>query len=166
MNHLASSACVSPAAVVDAPDLDAEPWAERDPLTRINMTAYMETLAERGTLDPVFVNQYAACGPREVTINVSEACRFLRCTEVGSGTSRRHAQAFLDYTKSVGGSADHLPKTVEACWNLVEKVTFRNVYVTFPNMYDIVLYIAKINRDISFSNVTFHYHRKQGRIGL
>ena len=134
MNHLASSACVSPAAVVDAADLDEEPWAERDPLTRINMTAYMETLAERGTLDPVFVNQYAACGPREVTINVSEACRFLRCTEVGSGTSRRHAQAFLDYTKSVGGNADTLPKTVEGCWNLVEKVTFLYVNVTFPNI--------------------------------
>jgi hypothetical protein len=141
---------VSPS-VADGSLVDEDSVEERDPLTRLNMTAYMETLAERGTLDPLFVNQYAAYGPREVTDDVAEACRFLRCTEVGSGTSRRHAQAFLDYTKSVGGNADTLPKTVEGCWNLVEKVTFLYVYVTFPNIYDIVLYIANIKRDISYN---------------
>jgi hypothetical protein len=151
MNHLQSSSCVSPA-MADGPSEEEDTLAGRDTLTdrgSFNMTEYMDTLADRGTLDPSFVNKYAACGPREVTSDVAEACKFLRCTEVGSGTSRRQAQTFLDYNKSTGGSADTLPKTVEGCWSVVEKVTFLYVYVTFPNICDVVLYLAKMKCDIS-----------------
>lgn len=99
------------------------------PCTTIN--EYMEQLAEDGTLDPSFLHTYRNRGPRMVNRVVVECLRFLRCTEVGSGSSRRHAQTFLNYTKSCGGRAHILPKTVEGCWDLVEKVTFHYILVTF-----------------------------------
>ena len=114
-NHHQSSAC-SPSAL-DEGGIEGE-------TPEITVSSYMEDLAVKGTLDPYFFNKYASWGPRGVSRTVSECARFLRCTEVGSGSSRRHAQTFLDYTKSIGGRAHLLPKTVEGCWRLVEKVTF------------------------------------------
>ena len=120
----------------------------------ITISTYMEDLALRGTLDPYFLHQYAKWGPRGVSRVVTECARFLRCSEVGSGSSRRHAQTFLDYTKSMGGRAHLLPKSVEGCWNVIEKVTFRTVVVTLHYVLIIECDILLISSDISVLHVT------------
>jgi hypothetical protein len=120
----------------------------------VTISSYMEALAVRGTLDPHFLHHYAKWGPRGVSHVVIECARYLRCTEVGSGSSRRHAQTFLDYTKSIGGRAHLLPKTVEGCWNVLEKVTFRTVVVTFHYVVIVECHILLISSNISILHVT------------
>ena len=127
LNHQLSSLC-SPSAVNGG---DVGGGLLNGTGVPVTIFSYMEDLAERGTLDPYFLQHYAKWGPRGVPRAVTECSRFLRCSEVGSGSSRRHAQTFLDYTKSMGGRAHLLPKTVEGCWKVIEKVTFRTVVVTF-----------------------------------
>ena len=148
-NHQLSSPC-SPSAV-NAGDVEGGLENGTGPVT---ISTYMEALAVRGTLGPNFLQQYAKWGPRGVSRAVTECSRFLRCSEVGSGSSRRHAQTFLDYTKSIGGRAHPLPKTVEGCWNVIEKVTFRTVVVTFHYVLIIECDILLISSDISVLHVT------------
>ena len=105
-NHLQSSPCFSPATQSEDTG-QQENVGNGEP---VSMTQYMDTLADRGTLDPAFLHTYASWGPRGVDDDVAEAAKFLRCTEVGCGTSRRQAQTFLDYAKSIGGRAESLPK--------------------------------------------------------
>ena len=100
MNHQNTSPCSSSAmneGVEEGELLDGT--GRTQPYT---VSTYMESLAEKGTLDPHFLHRYAAWGPQGVNRVVSECSKFLRCTEVGTGSSRRHAQTFLDYTKSMG----------------------------------------------------------------
>ena len=144
-NHLRDSpgcSSASPGGVVVGEVLDQT--GRTEPYT---VSSYMEALAEKGTLDPQFQNKYITWGPTRVNRVVTECSKFLRCTEVGTGSSRRHAQTFLDYTKSMGGRAHILPKTVEGCWNIVEKVTFRYLYMTF--YYSIIYCLSHF--------VTFYY---------
>ena len=116
------------------------------PGTPATVNEYTESLARRGTLDPLFLNHYAKWGPKPVGRVVQESCKFLRSAEVGTGLSRRHAQTFLDYAKSLGGRSHLLPRTVEGCWSVVEKVTFHNVNVTFHC------------RIVTFHNVNVAFH--------
>jgi hypothetical protein len=119
LNHTRNSPCTP----VSAGAAAAEDAQIEIPQVVSTVHDYMESLAERGTLAPAFLHTYGKWGPRPVSRIVTEACRFLRTTEVGCGSSRRHGQTFLDYAKSLGGRAHLLPKTVEGCWKLVEKVS-------------------------------------------
>ena len=149
MNHQQSSPC---ATAVENEGVDEGPVVEGTGPPTVSM--YMEALALRGTLDPHFLHKYAGWGPRPVNRVVTECSRFLRATEVGAGSSRRQAQTFLDYTKSVGGRGHILPKTVEGCWTTLEKVTFHNVFVTFYYMHCHILLHALY---LIIPNASFHY---------
>ena len=152
LNHQQTSPCSRLLTVEGTPD-DAVADNGGDLAVTFTSNEYMEILAERGTLDPHFLHKYASWGPRGVDPIVAKCARFLRCTEVGSGSSRRHAQTFLDYTKSIGGRAHILPRTVEGCWKMMEKVTFQTFIVTF-HYYCITFVIVMVTSH--YMNVPCH----------
>ncbi len=58
-----------------------------------------------------------------LTSTTREILAFLATAEKGAGTSRKHAQAWLDYHHAKGGpSATLMPKDIWTCWKHVSKV--------------------------------------------
>jgi hypothetical protein len=69
-------------------------------------------------LMPVRVKPRVTFGPKTL-----EILEFLATAEMGEGSSREHAQGWLDYQKKKGGaSATILPKDIRTCWKHVAKV--------------------------------------------
>ena len=59
-----------------------------------------------------------------LTSTTREILEFLAIAEYGEGTSREHAQAWLDYHHAKGGpSARLMPKDIRTCWKHVSKVS-------------------------------------------
>ena len=59
-----------------------------------------------------------------LTSTTREILEFLATAEKGEGTSREHAQAWLDYHHAKGGpSARLMPKDIRTCWKHVSKVS-------------------------------------------
>ena len=58
-----------------------------------------------------------------LTSTTREILEFLATAEKGEGTSREHAQAWLDYHHAKGApSARLIPKDIRTCWKHVSKV--------------------------------------------
>ena len=67
---------------------------------------------------PARVKPRVTFGPKTL-----EILEFLATAEMGEGSSREHAQGWLDYQKKKGGaSATILPKDIRTCWKHVAKV--------------------------------------------
>jgi hypothetical protein len=62
-----------------------------------------------------------------------EILEFLQTAEMGEGSSREHAQGWLDYHHRKGGrSAAVLPKDIRTCWEHVAKVLKNNTNMFCP----------------------------------
>ncbi len=84
--------------------------------------AHLNELKRMGTLDTEFTMQYMGWGRVVMSVRQQEILRFLRSVECGGGASRAATLSTLLYAKSLGGRADHLPRTVETCWSELKKV--------------------------------------------
>ena len=69
------------------------------------------------------LNQCFGWGPRVLTPQEQETFRFLQVVDLGSGASSRVAQAMLSYARRLGGNGLLLPRTIQACWTKLHKVT-------------------------------------------
>jgi hypothetical protein len=67
----------------------------------ITVDSYISTLSDK--YDPNKVLKYLSWSPRPLTVVEQESIRFLRNLSFGAGMSRAHSQAWLDYTRDLGG---------------------------------------------------------------
>lgn len=65
---------------------------------------------------------YANWGNCTVTTQEAETFRFLKVIDAGDGMSRRAAKGVLDYTRGLGGKGLLLPKSMQACWQVLDRV--------------------------------------------
>ena len=60
-----------------------------------------------------------------LTLKTKEILTFLETAERGEGSSREHAQCWLDYQHAKGGqNAKLLPKDIRTCWKHVAEVLY------------------------------------------
>jgi len=98
---------------VDAPVAVAHSAATRN---------YFTELADAGTLDLEFVMKFMDWGTFEPNRRVLETMKFLRAMCAKAGSSTTHANCVLRYCRSASKRlAFLLPKTVQTCWNLVDR---------------------------------------------
>jgi hypothetical protein len=88
----------------------------------LDLEEYFERLERAGTLDTQHILQYLSWKRRPLTAEILEICKFLRSVECGGGSSDGGALHVLRYAKSLGGSGDLLPKTIDTCWSKISKV--------------------------------------------
>ena len=69
------------------------------------------------------LRQCSGWGPRVLTPQEQETFRFLQVVDLGSGASSRVAQGMLSYARRLGGNGLLLPRTIQACWTKLHKVT-------------------------------------------
>ncbi len=72
-----------------------------------------------------------------------EILEFLETAEMGEGSSREHAQGWLDYHHRKGGrSAAVLPKDIRTCWQHVAKVLKNNTDIFCPYQVALMSFVA------------------------
>jgi hypothetical protein len=134
----------------DAPEMTpqqhmaADANKEYDPIT-----PYLDSLP---LFDPVHVRECLRWGPKPsvITPQARKTIQFLSCTSMDDGLTRSHMTAILKFVKSLKGpDSALLPKTVDACWNVMEKVFPKH---TKPSMYHS---ITIENVTLFQQNVTF-----------
>jgi len=69
------------------------------------------------------LRQCIGWGPRVLTPQEAETFRFLQVVDAGGDASSRVAQGMLSYARRLGGNGLLLPRTVQACWSKLHKVT-------------------------------------------
>ena len=87
-----------------------------------NITRHLDSLP---FFDPVHVRECLHWGPKPsvITPQARKTIQFLSCTSMDDGLTRSHMTAILKFVKSLKGpDSVLLPKSVDACWNVMEKV--------------------------------------------
>jgi hypothetical protein len=87
-----------------------------------DITRYLDSLP---LFDPVHVRECLRWGPKQsvITPQARKTMQFLSCTSMDDGLTRSHMTAILKFVKSLKGpDSALLPKSVDSCWNLMEKV--------------------------------------------
>jgi hypothetical protein len=68
------------------------------------------------------LDRYLSWGARPLSQKDEEVLRFLAVVDGGGGMSRASGDRVLQYARSMGGRALHLPKRVLTCWDRLERV--------------------------------------------
>jgi hypothetical protein len=68
------------------------------------------------------LDRYLSWGARPLSPKDEEVLRFLAVVDGGGGMSRASGDRVLQYARSMGGRALHLPKRVSTCWDRLERV--------------------------------------------
>ena len=86
---------------------------------------YLEDLERAGTLDANFLEQYVHWGEFTIHRAYHNTLRFLAAVYCGTGSSRRTAQAVLNFMHTLEGKSYSIPRTVAGCWKQVESLHAR-----------------------------------------
>ena len=109
--------------------------------------AWMEALAQRGTLSPDHIVQYMHWGPLPLTQQEADVAEFLSTVTGGVGMSEASTNKLLKFWIKKNGPGS-LPASEETCWNVMESahermtasVQRRSVTVQIPNEVQELLY--------------------------